>query len=177
MLIKAVGVHSVKGTILNNDICVHFHKKIKFIKQPLKRNFVIFTISVSKCVVLRWIWKKELVVWELPVTKHPLEQYNTNNVQVNLPACRFENHKIKLSFFLYWDLEEVAYQYDTAQKCVKAFYHELQLLKPDAQRHQYCCTQTCISACVKSPYITTALKDCFHGNCRMNISDFRQINL
>ena len=42
LLIKAVGVDSVKGTILNNDICVHFHKKNKFIKQPLikeLRNF------------------------------------------------------------------------------------------------------------------------------------------
>ena len=27
MLIKAVGVDSVKGKILNNDFCVYFHKK------------------------------------------------------------------------------------------------------------------------------------------------------
>jgi len=49
--------------------------------------------------------------------------------------CKLENNKIKLAGFLYWDVELVAYQYDTAQKYVKAFYLEGQSANPAVQRH------------------------------------------
>ena len=37
----------------------------------------------------------------------PLEEYNTNNLQVSLAACGLENHKKKLAALLYRD-EELA---------------------------------------------------------------------
>jgi len=75
-------------------------------------------------------------VEELWETKRPLENYNTNNVHVKCLDCKLENYKINFAAFLYRDVGVVAYQYDTGQKCVKAFYLELQSAKLVAQKHQ-----------------------------------------
>jgi len=84
---------------------------MKFIKPSLKSNFIILIFSLSQVVVLRRICGGgDVIEWDLLETKCPLEDYNTNNLQLRSPACNLESYKIKFADFLHSDVELVLLQ-------------------------------------------------------------------
>jgi len=58
VLIKAVGGDGVNGTVRNIKFGEKIHRKVKFIKRPVKNKLRNIHLRVSQGLVFRWIGNK-----------------------------------------------------------------------------------------------------------------------